>query len=110
MNNCKGYFLLDAMIGLSVFTFMVLWIVPQMTFIYEERLALKERNFGMELCYNLLQHWTATNEEPNTKMIKGRYGTKFDISWITKEDGIEICVDWKGKNNREESICGKARD
>ncbi len=97
------------MIGLSIFTFMVVWVLPQMTLIYEERLSLKEKNFGIQLCHNLLQEWVATKEEPSRTLEKGKYGTEFEVSWTNSTTGIEICIDWKGKNNRNEKICGHAK-
>ncbi|WP_349407773.1 hypothetical protein [Pseudalkalibacillus sp. SCS-8] len=109
MNNCKGFVLFDAMLGLSLFMFTVLYVVPELIEVYKERTSVSERAFAVEQCHNLLQEWIVLGKEPDQPTLTGENGNVYSIHWTHEEEIMEICIDWNGANGRVDSVCGKAK-
>ncbi|MCF6408448.1 type II secretion system protein [Pseudalkalibacillus salsuginis] len=109
MKKCNGFTLIDAMCGMSIFMFAVLWIIPQLTTVYEERISIRQEEYAIGKCHNLLQEWKLTKriQENNTALEAN--GIEYKIkSTEYPDDHVKICLDWIGSNGRQKSICGEA--
>jgi hypothetical protein len=97
------------MFGLSIFMTAVFTITPLLIEVYQERVTLKEESIAISLCHNALQEWVVSREEPGSDHIVGGNRKVYNVSWVRKDEAIEICIDWMGTNGRNRSVCGETK-
>ncbi|MCF6137885.1 hypothetical protein [Pseudalkalibacillus berkeleyi] len=102
--------LLDAMLGISILMLAITYMVPQLSTVYNERIAVQEKSFAIDTCHYMLQNWILSHNNMDSTTLTGPNGTKYHVRWSSRESStVELCLDWTGANGRSQSICGEAK-
>ncbi|SFD69367.1 hypothetical protein [Fictibacillus sp. KU28468] len=99
LKDSKGYYLLEALLALSVLSIVISGVSPVLHTLYTERFTLKQDREALELLSNKLIEF-GNDDEGGTSIIRGRTA---DFQWKKKEG--RICIEFTGKNGRAYREC-----
>jgi hypothetical protein len=108
LKNCKGSFLLDVMIGLSLITSVIAISTPLIYSVYQERMTITQQRYAAELLHNSLQRWIAGELENMNNKVESTEG-QYRLNWTSSNSSVTLCVSWIGSNSRDYITCGAAK-
>jgi type II secretory pathway pseudopilin PulG len=106
-NNCKGFTLIDALLGLSLFTLFFTFAYPSINDLIKERKHISERMFVVTTLNNELQHWLY-DESDNliaSEVIVTPTNKELQLARQRKNDELKVCITWAITENRLEELC-----
>jgi hypothetical protein len=105
LQDSKGYFILDAFVGLSLLIFVLGSTMPSLYRIYLERSSISQERYAVELLHNNLQQ-SLNNEPTELNQVIEDSTTVYNLDWVKSESEVELCISWESVNRRPNKICG----
>lgn len=109
LQNSKGFYLVDALVGFSIFILVLSSMMPILYRIYLERDAVLEERFAIGLLDNRLQEWLADNTTELKDEVVTNRNVNYHLGWTQQGIRVELCITWQAKNKRTYEMCGNAK-
>jgi hypothetical protein len=109
LRSSNGYFLVDALVGLSVFIFVLSSMAPVLYKVYQEKQAITQERFAIEVLHNHLQMWLDGELLDEEETVINNGNTSYHLGVIQYGTSVKLCVSWKSANRRLYEMCGNAK-
>jgi type II secretory pathway pseudopilin PulG len=109
LQDSRGFFLVDALVGLSIILFVLSAIIPVLYNVYQEQQAIIEERAAMEVLHNRLQDWLNNNQTDLYEEVISYHNTTYYLDLENVENGVKLCVSWNARNKRFYEMCGNAK-
>ncbi|MDN4074731.1 type II secretion system protein [Fictibacillus terranigra] len=100
LKNSRGYFLLEALLALSVFSIVISGIGLALHALYTERFTIKQEREALQLLSNKMTIEAWGGDEGGSSYIRGQTA---EFQWRMLEGGL--CIEFTGKNGRTYREC-----
>lgn len=107
MKKCeRGFFLLEALLGMLILSIIFAAVFPVILQVQKERMTVREQREAMELLERgIVAEVFMSEKMPGT--LEGKYG-KYDVSAEDNGHFRLYCLNWEGRNLREQTLCSSA--
>jgi competence protein ComGE len=103
-----GFFLSDLLLSLSALGVAAMFLIPSISFIWQQTEKTTISNKATEILYNELTAYASEGVLPIEKVIQKENGTVFKVYVLTQDDGNkEVCVRSGERTADYQEICGK---
>ncbi|TLS36344.1 hypothetical protein [Pseudalkalibacillus caeni] len=103
--NCRGITLLDTVAALGILVLVTMIILPLLITLYEERATITQRSVAISYLQSKTVEISLTDKLPEFESVQID-DTVYLLGWEHKDNlNWKGCVRWKGKNNRQQTIC-----
>jgi competence protein ComGE len=108
LRNCKGFTLIDALLGLSILSLFFTFALPYINDLIRERKIVTEKMFVLTTLHNDLQHWLYDdyNNMKNSTKLYTPLKKELHVNRSMEENRkIQVCITWDITDNRKEELC-----
>lgn len=104
LRNCKGFSLAETLTALSIWSFLMVMIIPQMMLLVQERKNIEQINIAYKMIHEKTQQVVFNNVEKENELIQMN-GINYELNWRGESNYSKGCITWINHYEQKKEVC-----